>query len=235
MALRLSQEGDDLLAPRSTVIRACAPVAWYLFSSISTAAEFEELTVTEADGEYTLRIVSVLDAPADYVYDVITDYKHAYRINPAITEVEILPTDRDEVVRVRNHSEQWIGPFCFTINWVGDILDTREGDITVETVPEPGSFESGVATWKIRTRGERTRVLHESRLKPAFFIPPLIGDTIMKNKMRADTLATFKRIECQARAMLERDMESGTELLSKLAEAGRDCLHPEAMAELMQP
>jgi hypothetical protein len=180
MALQLCQEGVYFLASRSSVIRACALAAGFLYGSISSAAEFEELSVTEANGEYRLRIVAVLDAPADYVHIVVTDYKHAYRINPSVIKVEILPSDHDGVVRVHNLSEQRVGPFCFNINWVGDILDTGDGDIRVKTVPEPGNFESGDAIWKIRPRGERTWVLHESRLKPDFFIPPVIGYNIMK-------------------------------------------------------
>jgi hypothetical protein len=229
MALRLSQEGDCLLIPRSSAIRTCALVALYLFSTISIAAQFDELSVTEADGEYRLRIVALLNAPADYVHNVITDYRHVYRINPSIIEVEILPLDHNhnKVIRVRNRSEQWVGPFCFDINWVGDILETREGDIKIKTVPELSSFKSGSAIWEIRPRGERTWVLHESRLQPDFFIPPVIGDTIMINKMRTDTLATFKRIECQAMAMFERDMETGTELLNNLSNQERNCINPE--------
>ena len=229
MALRFSRKGDRLLIPRSPAIRACALVALYLFSSLSIAAEFEELSVSEANGEYRLRVVAVLDAPADYVHNVITDYKHAYRINPSITEVDILPFDHNhnKVIRVRNRSEQWVGPFCFNITWVGDILETREGDIKIKTVPELSSFKSGSAIWEIRPRGKRTRVLHESRLKPDFFIPPVIGDTIMMNKMRTDTLTTFKRIECQSMAMFERDMEIDTELLDRLSREERNCINPE--------
>jgi hypothetical protein len=235
MALQLCQEGVYFLASLSSVIRACALAAGFLYGSISSAAEFEELSVTEANGEYRLRIVAVLDAPADYVHIVVTDYKHAYRINPSVIKVEIQPSDHDGVVRVHNLSEQRVGPFCFNINWVGDILDTGDGDIRVKTVPEPGNFESGDAIWKIRPRGERTWVLHESRLKPDFFIPPVIGENIMRNKMKTNTLDTFKRIECHARAMFERDMETATELLIKLAREERDCLHPEALAEFMHP
>ena len=235
MALRLCQEGVYFLASRSSVIRACALTAGCLSGSISSAAEVEELKVTEANGEYRLRIAAVLDAPADYVHIVVTDYKHAYRINPSVIKVEIQPSDHDGVVRVHNLSEQWVGPFCFSINWVGDILDTGDGDIRVKTVPEPGNFESGDAIWKIRPRGKRTWVLHESRLKPDFFIPPLIGENIMRNKMETNTLDTFKRIECHARAMFERDMETATELLIKLAREDRDCIHPEALAEIIHP
>jgi hypothetical protein len=195
-------------------------------STVATAGELEELSVTEVDGEYTLRIVSVLDVPADYVYEVITDYRHAYRINPAITEVEILPSDREDVVRVRNLSEHWVGPFCFHINWVGDIFRSREGHIRVRTIPELSSFESGSAIWKIHPRGERTWVLHESRLKPDFFIPPLLGVSIMKDKLETDALATITRIECHASMMFARDMENDAEALRKLSKESRDCINP---------
>ena len=218
-----------------SLIRVYCLSTLIVFSPVSPADEVEELSVTEADGEYTLRIVSILDAPADYVYDVITDYKHAYRINPSITKVEILPSDHDDVVRMRDVSEHCVGPFCFTINWVGDFLETRKGDIKVTTVPEFSNFESGSAIWKIRSRGQHTWVLHESRLIPDFFIPPVLGSTILKNKMRTETLATFKRIECQAIIMLERDMSSGTELLNELSEEGKDCINQVDMAANMSP
>ena len=71
-------------------------------------------------------------------------------------------------------------------------------------------------------------MLHESRLKPDFFVPPVIGDTIMMNKMRTDTLTTFKRIECQSMAMFERDMEIDTELLDRLSREERNCINPES-------
>jgi hypothetical protein len=107
-----------LFSSRNTII---AFVALLHFSSLSIAGEIEELSVTEKDGEYRLRIIEVFDVPADYVYNVITDYTHAYRINPAITEVEILSSSDDAVIRVRNHSEHWVGPFYFKID-VGDLL-----------------------------------------------------------------------------------------------------------------
>jgi hypothetical protein len=229
------REGDWFVTHGSSAIRACVLVALHIFSSIATAGELEELSVTEADGEYTLRIVSVLDAPADYVYKIITDYKHAYRLNPTITDVEILPSGRDEVVRVRNLSKQCVGPFCFDIAWAGDIVETRDGDIEVKTIPQLSNFVSGYAIWHIRPQGEHTRVLYESRLKPSYFIPPVIGSVIIKKHIKDDTLATFKRIECQATIMFDRDMGNETELLSELSKEGRDCVNPEVLAELMHP
>jgi hypothetical protein len=223
--MRRSQAGDWFSGLRKPKTLICALTTLLLFASLSTADVIEELYVTEADGEYSLRVVSVIDAPADYVYKVITDYKHAYRINPTITEVEILRSDRDEVVRVRTLSEQCVGPFCFKIGWVGDILEPKDGHLIVKTIPQLSSFESGTAIWELRAQGERTWVLHESSLKPKFFIPPVIGAHIMKKQMEDDTLDIFKRIECYANLMFEMDMGNEPEPINNVLKGGKDCIN----------
>jgi hypothetical protein len=225
MALLLSQAGEWFLAV-CAAIRVCTLYILLLFSSICTAGKLEELSVTEAGGEYRLRIVSVFDAPADYVYDVITDYKHAYRINPSITEIEILSSDHNDVVRVRNRSEHWVGPFRFKIDWVGDFVEPKHGHIKVTTIPEFSSFESGSAVWEIRPQGERTWVLHEASLKPKFFIPPIIGTYIMKKHIADESVTTFNRIECHAMIILAMDMENEPGPLRTLLKEGKGCLIP---------
>lgn len=203
----LDQARERFPALCQSVIRVCCLVILILCTSASTADGLEELSVTDADGEYSLRIVDVLNVPADYVRKVITDYKHAYRIDHTITKVEVLPVDHDEVVRVRNLSKHCVGPFCFDIAWTGDVTETSDGDIVVRTIPELSDFVSGAAIWHIRSQGERTWVSYESNLKPAFFIPPVIGDIIIKKNIKDEALDIFKNIERQALIMLARDVE----------------------------
>ena len=123
MGTHYNHRRDMLSSQCMPAFRMYIFVVLMLSSSSSNALELEELSVTELDGEFRLRILSVVDAHVDYVYDVITDYNHAYRINPSITKVEILPSNRNDVVRVRNLSEHWIGPFRYEIDWVGDITE----------------------------------------------------------------------------------------------------------------
>lgn len=199
-----------------SLIRLCWLITLILCIPTSTAGEPEELSVTDADGEYSLRIAEVLNVRADYVRRVITDYSHAYRIDPTITKVEVLPTDRDKVVRLRNLSKQCVGPFCFEIAWAGDIVETKDGDIQVKTIPELSNFESGSAIWRIRPQGEHTWVIYESRLKPGFFIPPVIGDIIIKTHIKEAALDIFENIERQAITMSARDVGHQPEYLKRL-------------------
>ena len=197
-------------------------VALAFVSSMAVSAEFIMLSVDESEGEYHLKVESVIDAPAHYVYNIITDYKHAYRINPSIVEARVLPTDRDAALRIMNHSVYRIGPFDFSIEWVGDVSEPAPGTVTIKTIPELSSFESGYAVWVIRPLGKRTRVNYDASLKPKFFIPPVIGDYIVKKRLHSETVATFTRIECHARLKLDMDMENDPniqEILLKEKEA----------------
>ena len=209
------------------VVSVFAPVVLFLFSSIcsiSATGEVLELSVTKEDGEYVVMIVAVVDAPEDYVYLVVTDYKHVYRINPTITTVDVQDTDRDGVVRVQHHSKHSIGPFRFSIDWGGDIVETKHGHFNITTIPEISSFDSGSAIWVISPQGNRTWVLHESKLKPKFFIPPVIGDFFIKRYMREATLNTFYRIECHAQIMLERDNQADSVRRKALLRENEDCI-----------
>jgi len=85
-------------------------------------------------------------------------------------------------------------------------VETKDGDIQVETIPEMRNFVSGSAIWRIRPQGEYTRVFYESSLKPAFFIPPVIGNIIIRKHIKDEALVIFKNIERQALIMLARDV-----------------------------
>jgi len=200
-------------------------IAFFYINMSPMAGELEGLSVSVENGNYGIRIVMVIDAPADYVYRIITDYKHAYRINRCLTQSRILPSPDEDTVRVHNHSVHCVWLFCFDIDWVGDIVELQEGYLKVDTLPEYGNFDSGMAVWHIRPQGERTWILHHSRFKPSFFIPPVIGEHIIKQHMRDETLDTFKRIECYAKLLLERDIENETDQMDKLVSDGRDCIN----------
>ena len=223
MALLQNHANNRFKSQIASSIKIYTLIFLFLFSLATSSNDIEELSVTVADGVYNLKAISVLAAPADYVYYILTDYLHAYRINPSITEIEILPTLESDVTRLRNHSEHCIGLFCFNISWTGEIVEPEHGYIEIETIPELGSFQSGSAIWRIRPDGAHTLLHHESTLKPDFFIPPLIGDKVMKRKMASDTVATFNRIECYARIVQEMVMEHEPELIRALVSEGKNC------------
>jgi hypothetical protein len=195
----------------------------YLSVADASAGEQPELSIGAQDGEYRLHITGRIYAPAEYVYAVVTDYRNAAHINPAVTEAEILPSVVAGVVRVRNRTLHRIGPFRLVMDWVGDITELGDGQLAVVTVPELSSFESGRAGWRIVAEGQHTVLDHDSSFRPRFFIPPLLGDYLIKRYVRRNMLETFKRIECRALILQRRERGRETRELEALSSHGRDC------------
>lgn len=223
MPLRVNTTAQRLLFLWRQTIKACGYGCSILFAAAAISGELLELSVEEADDEYTLRIVAVLAAPEEYVYRVITDYRHAYRISPAITRVDLMPSHQENVIRVRHRSVHRVGLFAFELEWAGDIVANDEGRVEITTIPELSSFESGSAIWEIRPQGDNTWVHHESRLKPKFYVLPIIGDYLMKEHLRQETLAIFDRVECHAQSLLEMDMQEDLERRTAALNRSENC------------
>ena len=158
-----------------------------------------ELRISETQGMYSINLVMQLDVPAKYVYRVLTDYAHIYRLDPAIIDSEILPSADNGVVRVRTRIADCIALFCIKIDRVEDVRELGHDILQVTNVPTPGSVKSGHAEWKILGMGERTQVTYQAQMEPDLYIPPLIGRYFVAQKLRQSILASLAKVECIAR------------------------------------
>jgi len=230
MVLEVDYSDYQILVSHNDWILCCHLLIFIFSSNTSFAGQLESFTITEIGGEYEARIVTLFDAPAEYVYSVITDYKHIYRINPSIVETEVLPSLNDGVTRVRNRIEHCIAIFCIEVDMVEDVVEFGDGQIVAITIPELSSFKYGSSMWHVRPFGNgQTRVQYRSSMKPNFFIPPFIGSMIVKSKLHEEITTSFSRIECHAKVMFEMDMENEPDLmddvLDDILNEGKDCIN----------
>lgn len=179
------------------------------------AGDLAELRVTEKHGVYTMKMVMLVDAPAEYVRAVLTDYERIYRLNPSITESEILQSPENGVARVRTVMTGCVVFFCRDVERVEDVRELASGDLQAVIVPELSSLRSGTAEWNIHQLGPRTQVTYQAYMEPDFFIPPLIGSFFVKQNMRAELITSFARIECIAKIQTHRDSNPPLQLVSR--------------------
>jgi len=178
---------------------ACAFLMLFLLIPLASAADFNELQVSETNGVYSISLVMQLQAPVRYVHHVLTDYERVYRLDPAIVDSEVLSSPDEGVVRVKIRIHDCIGFFCMTIDRVEDVRELDHGSLQVTTVPALSSFKSGHAEWTILRIEGRSQVTYQAQMEPDFFIPPLIGSYFVKQKLRKSILASLSMIECIAR------------------------------------
>ena len=171
------------------------------------AVDFVEAQVANDGGVYHIKIIAEVDASAEYVYRVLTDYKHIYRLNPSITESEILPSPGHGVVRVRTRVDDCTSIFCVEINRVEDVYESPPYVLRTVIVPSLSNIRSGNAKWKIEDMEEYTEIVYQAQLEPDFNVFPVVGSAIFKRKLRQEMMTSVAKIECIARIQEEQDWD----------------------------
>ncbi len=187
--------------------RLLVPVLCLIFISSTAvlANDIAEFEVSEEEGVFYINASVVLQAPAEYVRSVLTDYVHIYRLNPSIIESEVLEPPGNNVARIRTKVIGCVIFYCEEIERVEDVRILASGDIQAKIVPESSQFKSGVTLWQVRSMGEESKLTYHAEMEPDFYVPPLIGNTIVKAKLREEIMTSFTRLERIARIQSERD------------------------------
>ena len=163
------------------------------------ASQLVRLDVNQKANSYAVYVVMELDAPAEKVRAILTDYAHLDRLNASITASKIIDGKGDGAVRVLTRFENCIVFFCVTMQRVEDITQDYQGRILVAMVPDLSSFRSGQASWEVTSTGSGSRVIHRATLEPDFWLPPWIGTAILKATLRHEIRASFDNLECLTR------------------------------------
>ena len=177
-----------------------------LFQPTSAIAyELDHAKVTQDEGVFHLQFSTIINAPADYVRRVLTDFAHIYRLNPSIVESEVLPSKRSDETKVRTKVLACASVFCREIERVEIVRILASGDLRADIVPETSEFRSGQAIWKITDMGDKSKLEYEASLEPDFFIPPIIGIAIIGSSLKNEVINTFGRVERIASINAHRD------------------------------
>jgi hypothetical protein len=183
----------------------------------------DDVEVTEQGGVYRIKATASVDAPADYVREVLSDYVHIYRLNPSIVESEVLAEKDTSATYVRTRVLGCAGYFCQELERVEKVRKLPSGDLVAEVVPEKSEFRSGKTVWHIEAMGERSRIVYESEMEPDFYIPPVVGKFMAKKSIRTEILISFRNLEKIANVLAERDWIADFRLSSLKASVRTPC------------
>jgi hypothetical protein len=170
-----------------------------------SAVDIRELEVSEDGGVYQIKLATVIDARAEYVYRVLTDYVHLHRLHPSIIQSDILPSPGAGIVRIRTRILDCILIFCMELDRVEDISELPPYHVHATIVPSMCNFHSGKADWRIEDMGGRSQLIYEAQMKPDFTVIPLIGPYLVTRKLRDEMASSLGKIECIAKIKEELD------------------------------
>ncbi len=176
--------------------------AWILMTAPDAgAAQVEQLEIQRSGKDYTVSLRAVLQAPLDQVWDVLTDYARFHEVSPAIKESEILEERDARTHRVRTRASACVLIFCKETVQVQTMHKRAPGKLAVDVDPAQSDFEFGKARWDLKAGSDVTHLQFEARIRPAFWVPPLIGPWVIGRVLREEARATTDGLE---RLALER-------------------------------
>jgi hypothetical protein len=164
----------------------------------AVAATIRTLEITHSQGSYHVTFDVLLATEPEKAWVLLSDYHQWPRLSHNLKEAQLLERFPDGRQRIRVRFRSCVLIFCKTIRQVKDVTAGPTGDILTVMVPEQGDFTSGWERWRILAEQDKTRVYYTAKIVPGFRLPPLIGPSILKGKLRKMLIGTAKKLETLA-------------------------------------
>ena len=161
----------------------------------ANAATVLQAEVTESHGSYRMSFEAVLQAPYPRIHALLTDYPGLPRFNPHIQDITLLPTSERGSLRMRVVSRPCVLVFCKRVTHVQQVREHTPGDIVATVIPEESDLRRGLMSWRVVPEGDRTRIVFQGDMTPAFWVPPLIGPAAIKHSLRSEAIALVENLE----------------------------------------
>ena len=166
------------------------------------AAQIEQLEIEREGDDYRVSLRAVVDAPLAQVWQVLTDYARFHEVSPAIKESEILEQRDARTHQVRTRASACVLIFCKQTEQVQTMHQQALGELAVDVDPALSDFEFGQAHWTLNEASGETHLRFEAQIRPAFWVPPLIGPWAIKYVLRDEARSTCNGLERLARERL---------------------------------
>ena len=173
------------------------PVALIMLLITPAAMATEILAVdVQVDGDvYRLHGESIINAPADFIFDILTDYDNFHRISRGIAETRFLEPGEDGTLFGYTRIDSCVWFFCRQFEKVEQIRTIAPTQITTEVIPDQSDFNINKTQWSLTSVEGGTLVKYDAEMDPDFWIPPLIGPWALKNKLQSSAEQIGVRIE----------------------------------------
>jgi hypothetical protein len=178
--------------------RALGEIAALLLSAagVARASETQFAAVSYNDGRFIAHTEVLIARPIEEVRAVLTDYENLPAINRGIKTVSILRRGAAGEARMRVVAEACVLVFCRRYTWVQDASLAPSGDIVTVIDPALSDFREGRIRYRlVSQQAAHTRLIFDADLVPDFWLPPLIGPWIVKQKLLTEALETAQGVE----------------------------------------
>lgn len=153
-------------------------------------------SVQYSAGVYSVEFDALVSAGQSEIYSLLTDYDHFYRLNDIIVESAVINQQSNRIKKYRLLLHSCILFFCRDAVLIEDVQENGIDEVITTVDPALSNFRSGRSKWIILPEGAgQTSIMLRKKLEPSFWIPPLIGPWMIKNKMLQELSVMLDRLE----------------------------------------
>jgi len=166
-------------------------------AAVALPATLDSVDISETEGRYQLVADSWLDAPPAAISAVLLNFDDdAYKeISEIYQESDALGPDADGTPLVYTLVRGCVMLFCRSMGRVERLEVVTPTYIRSAVVPERSDFRFSTAEWTLTPEGEGTRVHYRMALEPNFWLPPMIGPTLLRRILLRGGVEAVERIE----------------------------------------
>ena len=170
--------------------------ALILACSISAqATEVLKVEVRTEDGIYHMHGESLIQAPAEFIFDIMIDYDNFHLLAGGISETRFLDPEADGTMIGYTLIDSCVMFYCRQFEKVERVWGTSPREIVTEVIPDKSDFEFNRTRWSFKPTENGTLVIYDAQMDPDFWIPPVIGPWAFKKKLWTSAEQLGYRIE----------------------------------------
>lgn len=134
-----------------------------------------------------------INATPERVIDSLTDYPNLKNIIPSVSSARLLEANSNYDL-VETTLYNCVLFFCKKLTNVQKVMITDKS-ITALTIPDDSDFKYAFMTWQIEQDSGATTVTYHAEIELNFWIPPLIGPSILKHKLKKENILVSKALD----------------------------------------
>jgi ribosome-associated toxin RatA of RatAB toxin-antitoxin module len=187
------------IAPPFGGSAAAAVLAALLASGAAPAAPPDghlETRVTREGRLLQVQATLDADAPPTLCFDVLADYDRLEEFVPGLISSDVV-SEPGEPILLHQVGQASAGPFDYTLDVTLAVRDSAPQLIEFERVD--GNLRQMKGRWTVSGDTVHCDIDYRAEIEPAFWVPPLIGPMLMRNRVEAQLEGVLEEIHRRAR------------------------------------